>query len=55
LKAEGLGAYIAGVTRSGDTPMILTSIAVMTMFVVSMNKLIWRRLYAFAERRFRLD
>jgi NitT/TauT family transport system permease protein len=55
LKADGLGAYIATVTKSGDTPMILTSIAVMTLFVVSMNKLIWRRLYAFAERRFRLD
>jgi NitT/TauT family transport system permease protein len=55
LKADGLGAYIATVTRSGDAPMILTSIAVMTIFVVSTNKLIWRRLYAFAERRFRLD
>ena len=55
LKADGLGAYIATVTKSGDTPLILTSIAVMTIFVVSMNKLIWRRLYAFAERRFRLD
>jgi len=55
LKADGLGAYIATVTKSGDTPMILTSVAVMTIFVVSMNKLIWRRLYVFAERRFRLD
>jgi NitT/TauT family transport system permease protein len=55
LKADGLGAYIAEVTRSGDTPMIIVSIAVMSIFVVTMNKLIWRRLYAYAERRFRLD
>jgi len=55
LKAEGLGAYIADVTRSGDTPLIILSIAVMSLFVVLMNKFIWRRLYAFAERRFRLD
>ena len=55
LKADGLGAYIATVTKSGDTPLIITSIAVMSIFVVLMNKLIWRRLYAFAERRFRLD
>jgi len=55
LKADGLGAYIAAVTKSGDTPLIIVSIAVMSIFVVSMNKLIWRRLYAFAERRFRLD
>ena len=55
LKADGLGAYIAGVTKTGETPLIIASIAVMSIFVVLMNKLIWRRLYAFAERRFRLD
>jgi NitT/TauT family transport system permease protein len=55
LKADGLGAYIAEVTRSGDTPLIIASIAVMSMFVVTMNKLIWRRLYAYAARRFHLD
>ncbi len=55
LKADGLGAYIADVTRTGDTPMIILSIAVMALFVVLMNKFLWRKLYAFAERRFRLD
>ena len=55
LKADGLGAYIAEVTKSGDTPMIILSIAVMSLFVVVMNKLLWRKLYGFAERRFRLD
>ncbi|MGJ7503824.1 ABC transporter permease [Variovorax sp. ZT5P49] len=55
LQADGLGAYIATVTKTGDTPLIIASIGVMSIFVVLMNKLIWRRLYAFAERRFRLD
>jgi len=55
LKADGLGAYIATVTREGDTALIIASIGVMSIFVVLMNKLIWRRLYAFAERRFKLD
>jgi NitT/TauT family transport system permease protein len=55
LKADGLGAYIADVTKQGETPLIIVSIAVMSLFVVTMNKLIWRRLYAYAERRFRLD
>ncbi|SFM63537.1 ABC transporter permease subunit [Variovorax sp. OV329] len=55
LRAQGLGAYIADVTRSGDTPLIIASIAVMSLFVVLMNKFIWRPLYAYAERRFRLD
>jgi len=55
LQADGLGAYIADVTKHGDTPLIIVSIAVMSLFVVTMNKLIWRKLYAYAERRFRLD
>ncbi len=55
LQADGLGAFIAHATQSGDTPLIIASIAVMSVFVLLMNKLIWRRLYSFAERRFRLD
>jgi len=55
LKADGLGAFIAEVTKSGDTPLIIVSIGVMSLFVVVMNKLVWRRLYGYAERRFRLD
>ncbi len=55
LKADGLGAFIAEVTKSGDTPLIIASIGVMSVFVILMNKLVWRRLYAHAERRFRLD
>ncbi len=55
LKADGLGAFIADATERGDTPMIITSIAVMSVFVIFMNKFLWRRLYALAERRFRLD
>jgi NitT/TauT family transport system permease protein len=55
LKADGLGAYIAEVTQKGDTPMIICSIAVMCIFVVVTNKLLWRRLYDYAEKRFHLD
>ena len=55
LKADGLGAYIADVTKSGNTPLIIVSIGIMSLFVVLMNKFIWRKLYTFAENRFRLD
>ncbi|MDB5884338.1 MAG: sulfonate transporter permease [Polaromonas sp.] len=55
LKADGLGAFIAEVTKSGDTPLIIASIGVMSLYVVAMNKLVWRPLYGYAERRFRLD
>jgi NitT/TauT family transport system permease protein len=55
LIADGLGAYIAQVTEKGDAPAIYFSIFVMVVFVVTINRLLWRRLYDLAERKFRLD
>jgi len=52
---SGLGAYIAQMTTAGDYPRIALGIAVMSVIVISLNRLIWRPLYAFAERRTRLD
>jgi NitT/TauT family transport system permease protein len=51
----GLGAYIAQMTEAGDFPRIALGVSVMSMFVIAMNRLIWRPLYALAERRTRLD
>jgi NitT/TauT family transport system permease protein len=55
LEAHGIGAYIADATASGDFPRIVLGIAVMSAFVVVLNRLFWRPLYRQAERRFRLD
>jgi NitT/TauT family transport system permease protein len=55
LVADGLGAYIAQVTEKGDQPAIYFSIVVMALFVVVINRTLWRRLYGLAERRFRLE
>ncbi len=55
LRADGLGALIAEVTQRGDVPLILSCILTMSLFVIATNQLVWRRLYALAERRFRLD
>ncbi len=55
LNGSGLGAYIAQMTEAGDYPRIALGIAVMSMLVVGMNCLLWRPLYAYAERRTRLD
>ncbi|MFI4996987.1 MAG: ABC transporter permease, partial [Hyphomicrobiales bacterium] len=55
LDASGLGAYIARMTEAGDFPRIALGIAVMSTLVIAMNRLLWRPLYAFAERRTRLD
>jgi NitT/TauT family transport system permease protein len=53
LTAAGLGAYIADATSAGDFPRTVLGIAVMALFVVVLNRLFWRPLYARAERKFR--
>ena len=55
LSAGGLGAYIARMTDAGDYPRIALGIAMMSVLVIAVNRLLWRPLYAFAERRARLD
>ncbi|WP_227106501.1 ABC transporter permease [Chromobacterium rhizoryzae] len=55
LAAHGLGAYIAQTTAAGDYPKILLGIAVMSIFVVLFNRLLWRPLYAIAENKLRLS
>jgi len=54
LEAIGLGAYIAQKTDEGDFHHIVLGIAVMSLYVVVVNRLFWRPLYLFAERKFRL-
>jgi NitT/TauT family transport system permease protein len=55
LAAHGIGAYIADATAKGDFQRIVLGIAVMSAFVVVLNRLFWRPLYQQAEKRFRLD
>jgi NitT/TauT family transport system permease protein len=54
LSATGLGAYIFDATAAGNFPKILVGIVVMSIYVVAANRLVWRRLYALAERRYSL-
>jgi NitT/TauT family transport system permease protein len=54
LEAQGLGAYIARQTEAGDFHRIVLGIAVMSLFVVLINRTFWRPLYLYAERKFRL-
>jgi len=54
LEAEGLGAYIARQTEAGDFHRIVLGIAVMSLFVVLINRTFWRPLYLHAERKFRI-
>jgi NitT/TauT family transport system permease protein len=55
ISGGGLGAYIAERTAAGDYPRIALGVAAMSLIVVSVNVLLWRPLYRFAERRTRLD
>jgi NitT/TauT family transport system permease protein len=55
LAAHGLGAYIAQMTVAGDYPRIVLGIAMMSAIVVLFNRLLWRQLYGYGERHFRLD
>lgn len=52
LIAQGLGAYITEYTNKGDFPRIALGIGVMCVFVMTFNRLVWRRLYQWAETRF---
>jgi NitT/TauT family transport system permease protein len=54
LTARGLGAYISKATSAGDFPRVVLGIVVMCLFVTLFNRLVWRPLYAFGERRLRL-
>jgi len=54
LVATGLGAYIAHATEAGDFPRVVLGIVVMCVLVTLFNRLLWRPLYAFGERRLRL-
>jgi len=55
LTATGLGSYIAQWTEKGDYPHIVLGIAVMSLYVVGLNRFFWRRLYTISQTRYRLD
>ena len=55
LVAHGLGAYIATSTEAGDFARIALGVATMCLYVVVINRLVWRPLYDAVERRFRFD
>jgi NitT/TauT family transport system permease protein len=55
VQAHGLGAYIANATDAGDFQRNVLGIVVLSLFVVTLNRVFWRPLYARAERKFRIS
>jgi NitT/TauT family transport system permease protein len=51
----GLGATISQATDSGNFHLLLAATMMMAAAVVTINRLVWRRLYGLAETRFRLE
>jgi len=54
LRAHGLGAYIQAATAAGDYQRIVLGMAVMSALVAIVNRVFWRPLYWYAERKYRL-
>jgi NitT/TauT family transport system permease protein len=55
LRAQGLGSFIFDATTAGDLPRVGLGVAVMSLFVITLNRTLWRPLYGMAERRLRMD
>ena len=55
LVAAGLGAYIAQATAAGSFARTVLGIVVMSVIVVTLNRVLWRPLYARAERKYRIS
>lgn len=54
LTAQGLGAYIAEATAEGDISAVALGVIVMTLFILTLNWLVWRPLSEYAYRRLKL-
>ena len=55
LETIGLGAQISAATDTGRFPILLLATIFISLMVVTMNRLVWRRLYRLAETRYKLE
>jgi len=55
ISTTGLGAVISAASDSGNFPMLLGATIVMAIMVVTFNRLVWRRLYALAATKYKLE
>jgi NitT/TauT family transport system permease protein len=55
VSAHGIGAYISTATAAGDFQRGVLGTVVLSLFVVALNRVFWRPLYARAERKFRIS
>ncbi|HEX6905267.1 MAG TPA: ABC transporter permease subunit, partial [Terriglobales bacterium] len=55
ISTVGLGAVISAATDKGNFPMLLGATIAMALMVVVFNRLVWRRLYALAATKYKLE
>jgi NitT/TauT family transport system permease protein len=55
LSTLGLGAQISAASDHGQFPILLLATIIMSLMVVTVNRLVWRPMYRLAETKFRLD
>jgi NitT/TauT family transport system permease protein len=55
ISVTGLGALISRATDSGNFAVLLGATVVMALLVVTVNRLLWRRLYVLAATRYKLE
>ena len=55
LSARGLGATISRATDTGNFPLLLAATLVMSIIVVTVNRVLWQRLYRLAATRYKLE
>ena len=54
MSTTGLGATISHATDSGNFQLLLASTMVMSLVVVTINRLVWKRMYRLAQTRYQL-
>lgn len=55
IQTIGLGAQIDTATADGNFPILLLATILVALMVVTMNRLVWRRLYRLSETRYKLE
>jgi len=55
IQTIGLGAQIQSASADGRFPILLMATVMISLMVVTMNRLVWRRLYRLAETRYKLE
>jgi NitT/TauT family transport system permease protein len=54
-QTHGLGAQISAASDHGQFPILLLATIIMALMVVTVNRLVWRRMYRLAETKYSMS